>query len=214
MIKYDEWKRLAESDPEKLFTERHAHPYIPIAVKLNMINVATKGFIDKDEKGSEYHVGPVCIDYDETGFATVNTVKKALYLMQIYLTAYFSVDFDGEEFDTRQYDEIVQKSCQSRINRLADKGSTSYIKRQAIELQNDFKTFEKMLNKELADELARNNDPCKRMRPFAGDLIEAVLDRINMDISPEKLKQATEELSRLTEEVKQRQAKLQLVKDE
>lgn len=213
MITLKEWKHLAETDPEKLFTEKQARSYVPIDAKLRMIEVATKGFNGKQDD-KEVIAEPLCLDFDDTGFATIRTVSKALYLMQVYLTVYFGVDFDGDDFTARDYDDIVSHGYQQRINKLADRGSTPKIKRQVIEQQNDFKLFEKMLNKELADEVARINDPYKRMKPFAGDLIDAILERINMDISPEKVQAATEELKQLTEQIEKRQADLHLVKDE
>lgn len=212
MITLQEWKTTVANNPEKLFTDKDTRTYIPINAKMRMIEVASRGVNSKD--GDKIiHSEPLCIDYDETGFATVNTINKALYLMQVYLTIYFNVDFDGSDFTSKDYDEIMSKGYQGKINRLADKGSTSRIKHQAIELQNDFKVFEKMLNKELSDEVARNNDPYKRMKPFAGDLIDTILERINMDLSPEKIQQATQELEELTKEAKKRQNELHLIKD-
>lgn len=212
MITLKEWCSIVEQNPERLFAEYEARSYVPIDAKLHMIDIATHGFKGKDDDKS-YVSEPLCIDKDETGFATINTVTKSLYLMQIYLTVYFNVDFDGVDFTSKEYDNIVSRGYQQRINKLCDRGSTAKIKRQVIEQQNDFKAFEKMLNKELGDEVARINDPYKRMQPFAGDLIEAILDRINMDISPEKVANATEELKRLTEEAQKRTADLHIVKD-
>lgn len=213
MIRFKEWCDLVEHAPEKLFTEKDARSYVPIDAKMRMIDVAVKG-IDTEKDGKKVYAEPLCIDFDETGYATVNTVNKALYLMQVYLTVYFNVDFDGEDFTAREYDQIVRNGYQARIAKVADKTPVPKTKWLVINQQNDFKTFEKMLNKELSDAVSRYNDPYKRMKPFADDIVDAFLSRIEADLSPEKVQKATEELKQLTAEIEQRQNGLHLVKDD
>lgn len=204
-----EWIKTIEIDPEKLFSEHNAKSYIPVERKMAMIEVAAHGntYLDGDK---EAMVDPMCINIDYTGYATIDTVLKSMFLIQCYLMMYFDVNFDDKEaFTLEDYDNIVEHNYLHRINRVADTSTNWKIKRQVIEQQNDFKAFEKMLNKELANELAIRNDPYKRIKPLAKDIADAFFERIEMDISPEKVESAVKELKELTNQIEQRKAQEQ-----
>ena len=185
-ITLKEWKELANSNPEKLFVEKGAESYIPLMAKLDIIELAVHNH-ETEVDGKTYTVPPMCIDIDENGYATINPISKLLFLMQIYLSLYFNVSIGDAKFSTSEYDDIIRHGYQSKINRLESKASTPKIKWAVINQQNDFKAFEKLLNKELADEIARLNDPYRR-----------IMERIEAEITPERVKQATEELKQLT----------------
>ena len=201
MITFKEFCKIAEQTPEKLFTDYGAKTYIPIERKLIDIALATtETVLLNKETNTEEVVAPTCIEKDESGFAKINTLSRYLYLMFIYLTEYFDVDFE-EDFTIQDYDYIVSHGLQNRINRLADKASTPKIKHQAIALQEDFKRFEKMLNKELAEETSRLNEPYRRLIDFPDMIVDAVLARIEADLTPQKVQKATEELKEITSQI-------------
>lgn len=203
MITFKNWCKQIENGPEGIasfFMIYGAKTYIPLGAKINLINLAVRE-------------GDSCIiNTDSTGYATVDTAQKYLFLMYVYLTAYYGVDFEGEDFTDSDYDLILEHNYQNRINRLVDRkdiiNRSDYdyitIRRQIVEQQNDFKLFEKMLNKELSDECARRNDVQKRLATLPQSIVDAIVDRIELDITPEKVKSATEELQKLTAEAKER----------
>lgn len=209
MITFDEWCEYVVKNPEKLFTDNHATTYIPLERKIALIDVAVK---QTETNGKT--VNPYCIEYDETGFATVDTIGRYLFLMNIYLIAYFDVDLGENGLTLELYNRIMRGGYQPKLNRLAEKSGNYKVRRAVVEQQNDFKLFEKIFNKSLSDEIQKTNDPYKRMQPFANDLIEALLNRMEMDISPEKLQEATEELKNITAEIESRRDELNIPKEQ
>ena len=212
MITFNEWCKRIEDGTDgivSLFTMFEAKSYIPLQMKMSLINIAA-------------HEDATCINTDSTGYATVDTTQKYLFLMSVYLTAYYGVDLADEPFTDSRYDLVMRHNYQNRINRLVDRRDLidrqqndckidySTIRRKIVEQQNDFKLFEKMLNKELSDECARRNDPYKRLATLPQDIVEAIVDRIELDITPEKVKEATEELQKLTAEAKERASALNI----
>ena len=203
MIDYKEFCSIMKTNPENLFTEHEVQTYLPIQQKLELIKIATEGGYAIDEKGDKQSFKPFCIEIDETGFATVKTLNKYLFLANIYLSSYLNVDFqDG--LTVEDYDNFIKKGYQARINRLSDRASSYSIKHDVIELQNDFKLFEKMLNKELIDACMRINNPIPYINEIADKVVEAILARINSDLSPQKIESATKEMQDIIAKIEQR----------
>lgn len=181
-MKLKEFIETVKADPNRLFESGEVREYMPLSRKKAWCNIAVHG--DEDAP-------PVVIDLDETGCAVSNALEKMLYLTSVYLLHYFNVELDV--FTDKEYDELYEEGILARIDRLADRGSNSKWKKSVCAIQDDYRTLEKLLNKEIANELARLNDPYKR-----------IMQRIDDDLTPEAMQTGIEELKKVTDEIEQR----------
>lgn len=182
-----EFIETVEKDPNELFEAHNANEYIPITRKAVICNIATQGVDDTP---------PALIDYDDTGYATVDSVNKMLYMTMTYLVEYFNVDV--ENFSIDEYDSLYKSGTMSKIDRLAERGSNSKWKKTVCAIQDDFRALEKMLNREIANALGRINDPYKR-----------IMQRMTDDLTPEAMQNGVEELKTVLDEIEQHKNKKQ-----
>lgn len=173
---------IVKNNPEKLFENGEYDTYIPIGRKLHACDIAIHG-------GEDYPQFLILID--ETGFAMSDSISKMLYLAQIMLMEYYHVDLDT--FGSEEYDMLYRDGIFARIDRLADRSSNSKYKRIVCAIQDDYRALEKMLNKELANELSRLNDPYKR-----------ILQRMEDDMTPEAMQNGVSELKAVLDEIEER----------
>ena len=170
---------IVKNNPEKLFEEGEINTYIPLSRKVAACDVAIHGDDDMPQ---------FLTVLDETGYATSDTVSKMLFLTQMLLMEYYHVDLST--FGTEEYDLLYSEGIIAKIDRLADRGSNSKYKKIVCAIQDDFRTFEKMLNRELANELSRLNDPYKR-----------ILQRMEDDTTPEAMQNGVSELKAVLDEI-------------
>lgn len=184
-MKLNEFIDIVKNDPNKLFESYSINSYIPFTRKMAICEIATIGADD---------MPPLLIERDETGYATVSSINRVLWLAQVYLSEYFGVELDN--FDTEEYDTLYAEDILPKIDRLADRGSNSKHKRTVCQIQDDFRQMEKLLNKEVANEIGRINDPYKR-----------ILQRMDDDLTPEAMKSGVSELKEVIAQIEQRKNK-------
>ena len=181
-MKLKEFIDIVKNDPNKLFESYNINTYIPFVRKMAVCEIATIGADD---------MPPLLIVRDETGYATVDSVNRTLWLAQVYMSEYFGVELD--EFSMDEYDSLYVEDILPKIDRLADRGSNSKHKRTVCQIQDDFRQLEKLLNKEIANELGRINDPYKR-----------IMQRMNDDLTPEAMQNGVSELKEVIAQIEQR----------
>lgn len=200
-----EFKTKLFNDPSVAIHE--AKKYMPLGRKLALINLAVHAISGGDN--AEGSTASFLIGFDEeTEVAHERNGEKELFLTRIFLTEYFGVEFENDIFTVDDYDFAMSEGILSEFNRI--KRTRNYedeeLQKIAFSIEDDFKLFEKLLNKEIHSTLFILNDPANRIEQylktfFPNELMDAVLMRLSIDTSPESVKDGIKELERIKKEI-------------